>query len=84
MKPSDVTTYVFDVTIGMFVLFGLVTADVMQLFGSRYSGYAWLTDAGLSDVKAGVIVLVVYLAVYAFVSRLIWMVLRWFVSLLIR
>ena len=84
MKPSDVTPYVFDVTIGMFVLFGLVTADVMQLFGSRYSGYAWLNDAGLSDVKAGVIVFVVYLAVYAFLSRLIWKVLRWLVRLIIR
>ena len=84
MKPSDVTPYVFDVTIGMFTLFGMVIADVMQLFGSRYSGYAWLNDAGLSDVKAGVIVFVVYLAVYAFLSRLIWKVLRWLVRLIIR
>ena len=84
MKSSDVTPYVFDVTIGMFILFGMITADVMQLFGGRYSGYARLSDAGLSDVKAGVIVFVVYLAVYSIVSRLIWMVLRWFVRLIIR
>ena len=72
MKPSDVTQYVFDVTIGLFLLFGLTTADVMALFGEAYSLHAHLMQVGLSSALSIGLTFVAYLIVYSAVSRLAW------------